>query len=350
MSRGLLDPASTYLLDAVSSAPSADNAQPWCFEARAHTLSGFARARGGFPVDYHATELALGAAAENLAWALRAIDADPAAWRIAPPDPGGCFFTGPAPAEDTALPPRERQPWLKRHTHRVPYHKEALAAPDVQRLIQAGDEQVDVVALQGDAISDAAQWVRDASEVRFQTREVNEWFAKSLRYGPSPEGMNEGLHVDTLALPPGGVGLLRLISDWKRLRRLNALGAYKLFARIEAANFQRAPLVLAIVGAPHAFDAGRCLQRVWLEATGLGLSAQPYYVVSDLVQRLRLGRVPEACEAQAGRVTRALGKRFGPTAVLHCLLRVGKPVSPTIVSGRLPLERLMCNAPTNAGV
>ena len=33
-----------------------------------------------------------------------------------------------------------------------------------------------------------------------------------------------------LALPPGGVGLLKLMSDWGRMQWLNRLRAYNLFA------------------------------------------------------------------------------------------------------------------------
>jgi len=202
-----------------------------------------------------------------------------------------------------------------------------------------------VRVITGSAIRQAANWVRQASEVRFQTREVNEWFASSLRYGDSPDDRTSGLHVDTLALPPGGVGLLKLMSDWDRLQWLNRMRAYKLFAAIEAANFQKAPMVVAIVGPSDrvaAFDAGRCLQRVWLKVTEMGLSAHPYYVVSDLLNRLSSNGVPEQCLQHALALQDRIRAEYGHESTLHCLLRVGKPVGEIQVSGRLPLNEIMC--------
>ena len=235
--------------------------------------------------------------------------------------------------------------WKQRHTNRLPYRSEI--DPDVADKLEAcGIGKVGVRVIAGSGIRQAADWVRQASEVRFQTREVNEWFAASLRYGDSPEDRTSGLHVDTLALPPGGVGLLKLMSDWNRLQWLNRLRAYKLFAAIEAANFQKAPLVVAIIGPSSraaALDAGRCLQRVWLRVTELGLSAHPYYVVADLLNRLESNSVPEQCVTQSLALQDRIRAEYGHENTLHCLLRVGKAVGEIRVSGRLPLNEIMCN-------
>jgi hypothetical protein len=127
---------------------------------------------------------------------------------------------------------------------------------------------------------------------------------------------------------------------------LNRIRAYKLFSAIEATNFQKTALIVAIVGPPDktaAFDAGRCLQRVWLKATERGLSAQPYYVVSDLLNRLKLDSVPPQCRALGIALQDRIHAEYGRENTLHCLLRVGKPVGSTPVSGRLPMNQIMCN-------
>lgn len=336
----------SFLLQAAASAPSADNSQPWCFSWDKGFVTGYAKRRGGFPVDYHATELALGAASENLTWALERLGADSSTWHMGTPEPNGAFFRGSVDPSNDALPEPGSQVWLQRHTNRAPYDMTEIALDIRAELTVCRVGDVGVEAIHSAAIKEASNWVCQASEIRFQTREVNEWFAASLRYGDSQEDWFEGLHVQTLALPPGGVGLLRLMSDWNRLQWLNRLRAYKLFSRIEAANFQRAPLILAVVGNENAsaFDAGRCLQRVWLRLTELGLSAHPYYVVSDLVQRLALNRVPEQCRDQGAALRKQIQATLGQGQILHCLLRVGKPSSQLPVSGRLPLERVMCNS------
>ena len=335
----------SFLLQAVASAPSADNSQPWCFTRDRGVITGYAKRRGGFPIDYHATQLALGAAAENLAWALTSLGADLSAWRLGPPDSNGSFFSGSVGTLTGNIPSADHQAWHQRHTNRAPYAMTEIA-PDIQAgLTSCSKGDVEIKLISGADINEISNWVCQASEVRFQTREVNEWFAKSLRYGNSQEDWFEGLNVQTLALPPGGVGLLRLMSDWNRLQWLNRLRAYKLFSRIEAANFKQAPLILAVTGSEKtsAFDAGRCLQGVWLRLTELGLSAHPYYVVTDLLQRLAINRVPEQCRGQGESLGKRIQAKLGQGQILHCLLRVGKPTSQLPVSGRLPLERAMCN-------
>ena len=343
----ILLPEIIFLIEAVASAPSADNSQPWCFDWDGNTLTCRLHQRGPIPSDYHATTLALGAAAENLIWASEVVGLDVSSWFLGPPNSDGVFAQGrvetAAAAKIRSL--LDKPVWKRRHTNRLSYRLEIdPEAPLGLANCRVGE--VRACAIEGRDIKSAADWVRVASEIRFQTREVNEWFAKSLRYGSSQEEMRDGLHVSTLALPPGGSGLLRLISSWKRLQVLNYMKAYKLFAAIEAVNFQKAPLVVAIVGPrdrASAFDAGRCLEQVWLKATERGLSAHPYYVVADMLNRLKFGGVPQRCIEQASFLKDCISAKFGPDRTLHCLLRVGKPVGNVPFSGRLPLNQVMCD-------
>jgi hypothetical protein len=341
---GQLPPSVAFLIEAAGSAPSADNSQPWCFEWVGHTLTARVRRRGGFPTDYHATTLALGAATENLSRALQYLGLDISSWFFCPPGANGVFARG-SVIKHPEIPAFNGVPlWKQRHTNRLPYHLK-IDSDVAGDLAACRVGKVGARVITGSGIRQAADWIKQASEVRFQTREVNEWFATSLRYGNSLEDLASGLHVDTLALPPGGVGLVKLMSDWNRLQWFNRLRAYKLFAAIEAANFQKAPLIVAIVGPSDraaAFDAGRCLQRVWLRVTELGLSAHPYYVVADLLNRLGSNGVPDQCVSQSLTLQDRIRAEYGPENTLHCLLRVGKPVGEIQVSGRLPLNKLGC--------
>ncbi|MDA8254856.1 MAG: hypothetical protein M0Z99_04320 [Betaproteobacteria bacterium] len=339
-----MPPEVAFLIEAAGCAPSADNSQPWCFEWDGRNLTARVHRRGGFPEDYHATTLALGAASENLSGALQSLGIDMSSWFFGAPGVGGVFARGPV-TRFSEIPAFNDAPvWKRRHTNRLPYRPE-INSDVADKLETCGIGKVGVRVIAGTGIRQAADWVRQASEVRFQTREVNEWFAASLRYGDSLEARTSGLHVDTLALPPGGVGLLKLMSDWDRLQWLNRIRAYKLFAAIEAANFQKAPLIIAIVGPfgrAAAFDAGRCLQRVWLRVTEVGLSAHPYYVVADLLNRLGSNGVPDQCVPQSLSLQGRIRAEYGHENTLHCLLRVGKPIGEIRVAGRLSLNDIMC--------
>lgn len=344
MDFGRLPSEVAFVLEAARSAPSADNSQPWCFEWDGHNLIARVHRRSGFPEGYHATTIALGAAAENLSKALQALSLEESSWFFGPPGPDGVFARGPVTRNSGGAAFNDVPLWKQRHTNRLPYRPEI--DPNVaDELATCRVGKVEVRLITGYAIRQAADWVRQASEVRFQTREVNEWFAASLRYGDSLEDRASGLHVDTLALPPGGVGLLKLMSDWNRLQWMNRMRAYKFFAAVEAANFQKTPLVVAIVGPSEravAFDAGRCLQRVWLKVTEFGLSAQPYYVVTDLLNRLDSNGVPEKCKDQSLALQDRIRSEYGHENTLHCVLRIGKPVGEIRVSSRLPLNKLIC--------
>lgn len=346
MDSGKLPLDVAFLMEAAGSAPSADNSQPWCFDWDGSTLTCRVCRRGGFPADYHATQLALGAAAENLTLAMQSLGVDATSWYLGTPKEDGIFAQGPVTGRINDIEPSNTPLWKLRHTNRLPYRPEL--DPDIgQQLADCQVNKVGVRVITGSAIQQAADWVKQASEIRFQTPEVNEWFAASLRYGGSPEEMADGLHVNTLALPPGGVVLLKLMSDWGRMQWLNRMRAYKFFAFIEAANFKKTPLVIAIIGSSDkaaAFDAGRCLQQVWLRVTELGLSAHPYYVVSDLLNRLESDSVPAQCMTQALALQERIRAELGHDNTLHCLLRVGKPFGNIQVSGRLPLSSMMCNA------
>ena len=85
-----------FLMEAAGSAPSADNSQPWCFNWDGNTLTCRAHRRGGFPIDYHATKLALGAAAENLVLAMRSLGLDASSWSLGTPKEDGIFAQGPS--------------------------------------------------------------------------------------------------------------------------------------------------------------------------------------------------------------------------------------------------------------
>jgi hypothetical protein len=102
------------------------------------------------------------------------------------------------------------------------------------------------------------------------------------------------------------------------LQWLNHTLAFKLFAAIEAVNFQKAPLGVVIIGpSDHetAFEAGRCLQRVWVKLRELGLSANTYSVLGSSGEH-------EQCLTQSLVPQEWIRGRFGMTmpCIACCLL------------------------------
>lgn len=346
MALATLPPWVSYLAEAGRLAPSADNSQPWRFFFDGRTLAlAFDEARGAsLGKDHPAVLLAFGAVIENLVQAAHSAGMDTSRWEFPTPAETGCLVRIPAPTQ--SLEAREIPQAIRaRHTNRGPFARTPLADEIASRITRLKQEGAHALVFNDrGAIASLAQLVRRASELRFQTEEIHRWLAGSLRFTEEEVARGDGLDVDTLSLPPGGRALSRLLADWRRLAFLNRFGAYKLLAWIEAAQFTQAGAVVAIVGEeirPSTWiEAGRLMERVWLELTEKDISVQPYFVLSDQLERLRTGKIPLHLHQAAERLAQDVKALFDE-ATPFMLLRLGKAKQPTKRSRRLPLEALL---------
>lgn len=335
-------------------APSADNSQPWQLAWHDSTLSvsyDEKRVNGRtFSADNPATLLSMGAVMENIAQAAQACKC-PLNWEIESSlnAHNPVYFR--ALFDDKAMGeiPVESLRLFSRHTNRFPYHskplpKSLLADPNTLKTPRA---RAIVIDAPNNKIKDIAQLVRQASEIRFRTKDVHEWLAKSLRFDPASVAAGDGLDVSTIALPPGGSAFLRLISDWKRMAFFNRFGAYKALAMIDANPVKQAPTLLAVL-APNDFQAilsaGQLMTRLWIDLNAQGIAVQPFYVVADQLHRRRAGTIPIGMENQADaifeRTKQLLQLEDGES--LQMLLRIGYPKKTPVLSHRLPLKSV-CN-------
>lgn len=339
-----------FLALAARAAPSADNSQPLDFrwDGRRFAIA-FSQSRGAgklFGPQSHPTLLAVGAAMGNIDAAAEGLGAS-GSWEIASPAAADSIYGSFLPQ---ALPPGAAQnlelPLFRRHTNRLPYRATALQAEQVEALRQSvsGSARMETLS-SGPNRSALVRIVRQAAEVRFQTRELHDWLMGSLRHTLAEAEGGEGLDVRTLHLPPGGHAFLRFTADWRRMAFLNQLGVYKALAASETLLLGAAPLIAAIV-APHTLagtlDAGRLLARVWSELNAAGLAVHPYYVVTDQLLRLENGTIPPGLTERVLSFKAPLPEllALGPGDFPHILLRVGYPRKTPTLSRRLPLETL----------
>lgn len=182
----------------------------------------------------------------------------------------------------------------------------------------------------GTSIQVVASMVERASRLRFRIREVHEWLVKSLRLSAAEAARGDGLDVATLDLPPGGSLLLRLISNWPRMQRLNTLGMYRLLAAIAPRPLASAPALVAVTSDRDddaMLAAGRTLAKVWYRLQAAGIGVHPYYVIPDMLERLQHDGIPLPLlhEASALRIdtNRALAIADGERLMM--VLRVGIP-------------------------
>jgi hypothetical protein len=337
-------------------APSADNSQPWRLQWDGDSLAVlYDRTRmtdSPFPAQGHAHLLSIGGLLETLVATATAWQMDPALELAESPGAGDPALYArlrfariprePAVTDDC-------QAIRARHTDRGQYRSTVVPAELLPRIAAQtlGEARV-VFSQERELREQAADLVRDASLIRFQTPEVHQWLDHSLRFGREAEERRDGLDVATMGLPPGGGLLLRLISPWSRMRRLNALGFHRLLAGVDSAPLRRGPGLLAVVGSGGAegtIDAGRLLWRTWTDLNAAGLSVQPYYVISDQLNRLEDNRVPSDLVSLAQTIKRETRTVFqlGENEHLHMLLRVGYSRKPPKRALRLPVDTVFAD-------
>lgn len=325
------------LARAAAAAPSADNSQPWQIKYCEPQLSiGFAERVAGktFAADHHATLLAIGAATENIYAAANAMRVG--LERMAPaPD----VYVGLRIDGSGALPLVDTHPLFSRHTNRFAYKRAAPPSTllDEVSALKEGEAEVRVVT-DRDEIGTLARATDLSSRVRFQTREVHELLAHSLRFDYDEVARGDGLDVDTFELPPGGRFLLAVTREWKTMARLNRLGVYRVFAAAESKPVASAPAVIVIKGG-DPLDAGRLMQRCWMMLNAAGLALQPHYVVADQLLRRQLETMPTQHKQILEPVAQIAQRLFG-SAPLHIMLRCGYAARNAPRSRRLPLHNV----------
>ena len=334
-----------FLIQAGNSAPSADNTQPWCFRREADELVLAYDAErfpdSMFPFDHQATLMTMGAVVENLVLAWTALGMPVPLVPVIPVGAPFEFLRMPVRANELATAP-STLPWLTRHTNRLPFRRGEIAGIAALPQMTAGNDGITIRVIDSrKQIGAIAKLVRAASETRFRTREIHDWFSQSLRFTPAQVASGDGLDVATFDLPPGGRTLLKVItSSWRNMQLFNRVGGYKVMASAEAASITKAGAILAICGPADvsgAFAAGRRMQAVWIALNAAGLAVQPYYVVSDQLTRLENDKVPEALRNAIASLKRDTATLFQleRDTTLHLLLRVGTPLKPAVRSRRL---------------
>lgn len=335
-------------------APSADNTQAWRMNWNGEELS-ISYAGRNLPYNVftsrsHATLLSVGTVMENLQLALDQ-NGVAATWRWGTAD-GQPY----AAVKPETLPVNFSVPQaaVLRHTNRLPYRADPLPADLVARM-ESRSSEGNRLSFMVDRASKSAlvKLVRSSSEARFCNEELHKWLFGSLRHTPAEVAQGDGLDLATLGLPPGGKQFLSMISSWPRLARLNRLGAYKLLALTEVALISAAPCLVCIVGAADdrsVIDAGRLMERTWMELNLQGLAVQPYYVVTDQLNRLHAGSLAPGFELRMGEVERKLGVLLGlqEGEILHMILRVGYPLRQPVRSRRLALAAVFADSAGNA--
>lgn len=318
-------------------APSGGNCQPWRFswDGRRLRLAHDADRSRSF-LDYRdlASWLAFGAAAENVALVAAgmglevAVDLEPD-----PRDPAVvCDLRfaarrAAAPARAAAL----AAAIPERVTNRKLSVRAPLARDTREALLRAAAE-VPGAALHlvedGDRLAEVGDVLGRGDRLRFLSRTMHREMMAELRWtADEVRRTRDGLDVSTLELTGADLAGLRVMSSWPAMDLVGRLGGGRALEKPARKAIAAASAVglVSVPGRTRAayFAGGRAMQRVWLEATALGLAFQPMAPLTYLFARVELGDGEGLSPAEAAAL-RELRGRF--TAVLPDAAGRGEPM------------------------
>jgi len=198
-----------------------------------------------------------------------------------------------------------------------------------------------------------------SDRLRFEQEPFHRELFKQLRLTPAEaEQTRDGLDIRTLALPPGGRLVLRLIRHWPVLRAANWFGASALLAMPSILSVICSGAVgLLSVDQPTAInflEGGRAFQRLWLAATAAGLQLQPLGSLPIFLAHLdQLGgeKLTKSQQSRAKKVEHRflelVPELKGRTLLMAFRIGYGKP--PRYRSLRRKLEDVLIAEPPAAG-
>jgi hypothetical protein len=277
--------------DAISQAarhaPSADNSIPWQYswlENDALLLVND-KARSGNATDttYILTNLAMGAAAENALLAASTLGITSAVNYSKDEDEirATISFELANDNQNTPLDADLAQQIELRHSdRRFPYKGEITEdiITNLQDSISDPAHSLKVYNTKN-TIKEIVPYIRRAEAVRFKSESLHSELFDTVKFDEvSPD---EGMTLDVLGIEAPARPMFRLLRKWSAMKFLNLLGTSQLIA-IRSVTL---PIInspgLAMITTPsdsaqNIFNAGRQIQRVWLQATSLGLAVHLY--------------------------------------------------------------------------
>ncbi|MEC8023662.1 MAG: hypothetical protein VX223_06970, partial [Myxococcota bacterium] len=314
-----------------TSAPSPHNHQGWafCFESgELHCAIDESRVYTGLDTEATASILAVGCAVENIVLAAQATGFSTAVRETGTtPRVATLTFTPSSPQREYIEEMRTR---ITNRRTTAPAPISADAATALQHVAITGQCELHLLTDQN-KLKVLAELARQAGRLMFLQPQAYSEIVDGIRIGAKEVALGDGIDVETMDSTAKDIAALSLIRHAPVGAALREIGLGSALGNAERDAFLTASaaglLILPGDDTPNAFfRGGRVFQRVWLEATRLGLAIHP---VSNLPWMFR-------------RVDRMQGRGFSPEA--REFLRTVRPtfdsLFPASKGARLGLLRI----------
>lgn len=184
----------------------------------------------------------------------------------------------------------------------------------------------------------------------FENSLLHRFFFNHIRWSrEEAQERGDGFYIKTLELPVPLRMLFRLLRYWGVVWLLNHIGFAKSIPRQLRTIYESSPalgVILLDEKEPRDFVlTGRVMERLWLEATQLGLNLQPLTGLVFLIHRVEehmtdglTKKQIELIEASSEKIREVIGKTKKYPGFIF---RVGRGKPPSACTPRLPLERIV---------
>ncbi len=341
------------LVAAATTAPSVDNCQPWQFIARDDGFDiHLDRQRAEFFGDYGYTAAyaTIGAAVENLVIAASNLNL---ACDITPfpasENPVVRISFRPSPTTPDPLSSALSQ----RCTNRRPYRREELseaAKTSLHKAISVPGANLHLLDDQS-TMKELFRLSAKVDSVIFDHPELHANLFRWLRWNDREvEGSRDGLPVTSLELDSIQRLFFRLMSSWPFLRTLNLIGVNRLVGLLNSSLLMKSSAlgILVMDGSSDQdyFAGGRCMERLWLTATALGIAVHPFGGLPFILTRMLRGGEQGFSDQQYSLLRNVYSKLqeivpITPENALIILFRFGHADPPTVRSLRRPVSDVL---------
>ncbi|HSW65150.1 MAG TPA: hypothetical protein VLH56_17855 [Dissulfurispiraceae bacterium] len=341
------------LLDYAVLAPSGDNCQPWRFRVTESALELYNVPEADtslYNFGQRASIVAHGAAIENICIAARQNGLRPVVSvfpnRQKENHVASVSFSASEPETEPLFPAI-----AERTTNRRLYEQKSLSDNQVVSLSKCVEGEGFVrLAVKPDELSALARPIAINDAIAFENEHIHKFLFDHIRWSDEEaERTRDGLFVGTLELTaPDKIGF-RLLKSWGVAGFLGAFGVPKIIAQ-NAVKLGMSASAIGVVAMPddtleNYLAGGRLFQRVWLEATRLGLAFHPMAGIACLIQRVRAGITDRLSDRHCKQLRAAddsMRKAFGlKDEAMVMTFRVGFASSPSARSLRLPVNDVM---------
>lgn len=340
------------ILESAIYAPSGENNQPWKFRLKDNGIDVFnvpERDTSLFNFRQQGLFVAHGALLENIIIASSALGYKVDITTF--PDKENSNHVASIILNKTEIRDEPLYPFIrKRATNRKPYYPDPLTNEEKTSLLELNKSGLGRVALLEDqkTVKELANVLCINERMVFENYHLHRFFFEHMRW-TEKEALEkrDGMYIKTLELPPPVILLFKLL--FKRWKLVKILGVSKFIAKQTKKMYLAAPAIgIITIGSDSSEDflaGGRLMQRVWLEATRMGLSLHPSAGSIFLIQRVLKGATEGFSQKNIEMIKGSYEKIASTFQVCNetiaFLFRIGRSAPPSAYSPRLALGQLI---------